>query len=85
MAIRRPAKIERIVRDPRVLNNEPIVRGTRIAVRHIVLASQDYDGPEGVLEAYPQLTSADIEETFMFYEAHRDEIDEHIRVNNTED
>jgi uncharacterized protein (DUF433 family) len=50
-----------------------------------VLASRDHDGPDGVREAYPHLTSADVEAAFRFYEAHRDEIDEYIRVNNIED
>jgi len=83
--MRRPVTCDRIVRDPRVLNKEPIIRGTRLAVRHIVLASQDYSGPEGVLAAYPQLTPEDVQEAFSFYEAHRAEIDEHIRLNNAED
>lgn len=85
MAIRRPAKTERIVRDPLVLNNEPIIRGTRLAVRHIVLASQDYDGPDGVLEAYPQLTPEDVREAFSFYETHRAEIDRYIAANLADD
>ena len=85
MATRRPGANERIVRNPLVLNNEPIIRGTRLAVRHIVLASQDYDGPGGVLEAYPHLTSADVQAALSFYEAHRAEIDEHIRANLAED
>ena len=85
MAIRRPVTTERIVRNPEILSGEPIVRGTRLAVRHIVLASQDYDGPAGVLEAYPQLTLEDVQEAFRFYETHRAEIDEHIRANLAED
>jgi uncharacterized protein (DUF433 family) len=85
LAIRRPVTSERIVRDPRVLNNEPIIRGTRLAVRHIVLAAQDYDGPEGVLDAYPQLTSEDVEEAFRFYETHRAEIDQYIADNLADD
>jgi len=85
MAIRRPTTTERIVRNPDVLSGEPIVRGTRLAVRHIVLASQEFAGPDGVLEAYPHLTTADVQAALSFYEAHRAEIDEHIRANLAED
>lgn len=85
MAIRRPVTTERIVRNPEILGGEPIVRGTRLAVRHIVLASQDYDGPDGVLEAYPQLTSEDVRQAFHFYEAHRAEIDQYIAENLADD
>lgn len=85
MAVERLAASGRIVRDPQVLNNEPIIRGTRLAVRHIVLAAQDYDGPAGVLDAYPQLTQDDVEEAFRFYETHRAEIDQYIAANLADD
>ena len=85
MAIRRPVTTERIVRNPEILRGEPIVRGTRLSVRHIVLASQDYDEPDGVLEAYPQLTSEDIKEAFHFDETHRAEIDRYITENLADD
>ena len=85
MAVERLVASGRIVRDPQVLSNEPIIRGTRLAIRHIVLPAQDYDGSAGVLDAYPQLTSEDVEEAFRYYETHRAEIDEHIRVNNADD
>lgn len=85
MANRRPETSERIVREPLVLNDEPIIRGTRLAVRHIVLASREFDGPDGVLEAYPHLTSADVQAALSFYEAHRAEIDRYIAENLADD
>jgi uncharacterized protein (DUF433 family) len=70
-----------IVRNPGVLGGEPIVRGTRISVRSVVLASREYATPDGVLQAYPQLTLADVRGALAFYDAHRAEIDRHIQSN----
>lgn len=84
MVIRR-AVAARIVRNPRVLGGEPIVRGTRIPVRCIVLAWREYEGLEGVLDAYPQLTRDDVHDALVFYEAHKAEIDRYIQANLTED
>lgn len=81
MTAPRSAATVRIVRNPAVLGGEPIVRGTRIPVRSVVLASREYGGVAGVLEAYPQLTAADVRDALGFYEAHRAEIDELIRAN----
>ena len=81
MAIRQPATDGRIIRNSRVLGSEPIVRGTRISVRSVVLASRERGGPEEVLEAYPQLTLADVNESLAFYDAHRTEIDRYVRAN----
>ena len=85
MAIRQQATAGRIVRNSRVLGGEPIVRGTRIPVRSIVLAAREYDGAGGVLSAYPQLSLADVQDAFAFYDAHTTEIDRHIQANLADD
>jgi uncharacterized protein (DUF433 family) len=76
---------EFIVRRPDVLNGEPLVRGTRIAVRHVVLASREYGGVSGVLVAYPQLSQAEAESALAFYAAHLAEIDGYIQANLAND
>jgi uncharacterized protein (DUF433 family) len=81
MAVRRPAIDGRVVRNPGILGGEPIVRGTRISVRSVVLASREYGAPEGVLQAYPQLTSSDVHDALTYYEAHKPEIDGYIQAN----
>ncbi|MDP8922585.1 MAG: DUF433 domain-containing protein [Chloroflexota bacterium] len=81
MAVRQPDETGRIVRNPQVLGGEPIIRGTRIPVRSVVLATREYGGPHGVIDAYPQLTSADVSEALAFYRAHTSEIDGLIRLN----
>jgi uncharacterized protein (DUF433 family) len=71
----------RIVRNPDIQGGEPTIAGTRVAVRVIVLALK-YDGSiEAVLQGYPHLTRADVEEALRFYDEHRDEIDFYIREN----
>ena len=85
MAIRRAAAAERIVRNPQVLGGEPIVRGTRIPVRSVVLAWREYGGLDGVLDAYPQLTPADVRDALAFYDAHTAEIERYLRANLTQD
>lgn len=81
VAVQRPATGGRIVRNPGILGGEPIVRGTRISVRSVVLASREYGAPEGVVQAYPQLTTADVDEALAYYAAHKAEIDRYIRAN----
>jgi uncharacterized protein (DUF433 family) len=85
VATRRAATVGRIVRDPKVLGGEPIVRGTRIPVRSIVLAWREDEDAEGVLNAYPQLTPVDVQEALAFYDTHRVQIERYIRANLAED
>jgi uncharacterized protein (DUF433 family) len=70
-----------IVRIPQVLGGEPIVRGTRISVRSVVLASREYGAPDGVLMAYPQLSFADVQAALAYYEEHRIEVEGYIQAN----
>jgi uncharacterized protein (DUF433 family) len=85
MALRQPDAYARIARNPSVLGGEPIVRGTRIPVRSIVLAAREYETPAAVAGAYPQLTPADVNEALAYYEAHAPEIDAFIRANLLDD
>ncbi len=81
MALRRPDASGCVVRNPLVLGGEPILRGTRIPVRSVVLAAREYGSPEGVLDAYPQLSAAAVGEALDFYAEHRAEIDRYIQAN----
>jgi uncharacterized protein (DUF433 family) len=81
MALPRPVVEGHIVRHPGILGGEPVVRGTRISVRSVVLASQEFGAPEGALQAYPQLTVSAVQDALSYYEAHKPEIDGYIRAN----
>ncbi len=85
MATRRPATAARIVRNPDVLNGEPIISGTRISVRSVVLVWRESGGEPGVLDAYPRLTPQDVQDALAFYRTHQAEIDRHIQANLAED
>ena len=85
MAVRRTAVDEPIVRNPRVLGGEPIVRGTRISVRSVVLAAREYWAPEGVIRTYPQLSEADVHGALAYFETHRAEIERYVKANLDDD
>lgn len=75
---------DRIVRDPRVLDGEPTVQGTRVPVRSIILAHQYYGDVARVCQAYPSLDRAAVEEALAFYRANLAEIDRYIAENEAE-
>ncbi len=85
MALRQPDASSSVVRNPLVLDGEPILRGTRIPVHSIVLAAREHRSPEGLLDAYPQLSTAEVGEALAFYDAHRAEIDRYIQANLSDD
>ena len=70
----------RIIRDPRIHGGEPVVRGTRVPVRAIVVAWSAEPDMDTMLDEYPRLTAADVNEALAYYEAHRNEMDERIRA-----
>ena len=80
MALAEHSPFSRIVRDPRIHGGEPIVKGTRVPVRAIVVAWEAEPDVAAMLRAYPRLTAADVREALDFYAAHRDEVDERIRA-----
>jgi uncharacterized protein (DUF433 family) len=85
LAIPKPTSHERVGRNPEILGGEPVVLGTRLPVRGVVLAAREFGGEEGAMRAYPHLAAADVRAALEFYEAHREEIDRYIRSNLAED
>jgi uncharacterized protein (DUF433 family) len=71
----------RIVRNSRICGGEPIVDGTRVPVRSIVLQWQHYQNLERVRAAFPRLDAQAIKEALAFYQANREEIDRLIEDN----
>ena len=80
MAVAQPSPFSRITCNPRIHGGEPVVRGTRVPVRAIVVAWREYQEIPTILAAYPRLTADDVTEALAYYEAHRREIDERIRA-----
>ena len=65
-----------IVRDPRIHGGEPVIRGTRVPIRSIVLSlEEDYPGdPPAVAEVY-RISLPAVEAALDYYRAHPAEID----------
>jgi uncharacterized protein (DUF433 family) len=57
---------DRILVDPAVLVGKPVIKGTRLAVEHIIdLFAQGWSEPD-VLTNYPGLTREDIQACFAY-------------------
>jgi prevent-host-death family protein len=73
-----------IERVPGVQGGRPVVRGTRIPVQGVVLYMEVGLSVEGILEAYPTLTAAQVHAALAYYYDHRDEIDQLIEESRPE-
>lgn len=51
---------QRIVVDPRVMVGQPVVRGTRITVEHILNLLEHGQTVDAVVSEYPRLTEDDV-------------------------
>jgi uncharacterized protein (DUF433 family) len=78
---RRNRPTDRISRDPRILSGEPVVEGTRVPVRAIVLAQRIYPDVRQLAEAFPTVTSEAIDAALAFYRTNQEEIDRYIAEN----
>jgi uncharacterized protein (DUF433 family) len=77
----RSATFPHSVRDPTIVGGEPVIDGTRVPVRSIVIVYQLYGDKARVLKAFPHASPADVEEALAYYEANREEIDRDIAEN----
>ncbi len=59
-------QFERITADPDVMSGVPCVRGTRIPVATVVGMLADGMTPAEILDNYPQLSGADVQEALRF-------------------
>jgi len=80
-----PPTFPRIVRRPEVLGGEPVVAGTRVSVRTVVLMYRLYKDIAGVERALPHLSHADIEEALRYYQSNRVEINGYIARNDVDE
>jgi uncharacterized protein (DUF433 family) len=71
----------RIARNPLILDGEPVVKGTRVPVRAIVLAHRIYPELERLVIPFPSLVPKDIREALSFYQSNQDEINRYIAEN----
>jgi uncharacterized protein (DUF433 family) len=77
----RSATFPRSVRDPAIVGGEPVIEGTRVPVRSLVIIYRLYGDEARVLKAFPHVSRAAVEEALAYYEANREEIDRDIAEN----
>ena len=65
-----------------ISNGEPVIVGTRIAVRTVVEYSKLYGGVEKILTALPHLNAKQVREALGYYSTHKEEIDSYIAEND---
>ncbi|MDQ2785893.1 MAG: DUF433 domain-containing protein [Chloroflexota bacterium] len=80
-----PTTFPHIVRHPKILSGEPIVAGTRVSVRTVVLMHRLYKDFAGVQQALPHLSQADIEEALRYYKSNLAEIERYIAQNDVDE
>lgn len=74
-----------IVNDPAILNDAPIIKGTRTPVRAIAEMWKFGVMPEEIVTQLPHLTLAQVFDALSHYLDHRDEIDADILRNRVPD
>ncbi len=84
MAASKPAVFPDIVRVPGVVGGEPVIKGTRVSVAAIVQYYRMYHDVERIREALPHLSTMAVEQALAYYEAHREEIDRYIALDEVE-
>ena len=70
-----------IARADDILGGEPVIVGTRTAVRAIVEYWKFGDAPEEIARKLPHLRLSHIFAALSYYDDHRDEIEYYIRLN----
>ena len=73
---------QHIERRPGVQGGDACIAGTRIPVWVLAAMHKQGDTVEDVLEAYPNLTAAQVHAAFSYYYDHRAEIDAVIAAQN---
>lgn len=73
-----------IVRLEGVCGGRPIIKGTRVSVRHIAQLYKAGDSVEEILQAHPHLSAAAVYDAISYYLDHQQEIEEEITENRLE-
>jgi uncharacterized protein (DUF433 family) len=60
------SKFERIVRDPEICGGQPTIKGTRVLVLDILDWIKEGKSFEEILENFPSITRADIQEIIAY-------------------
>lgn len=64
------------------VGGEPVIKGTRVSVRTIVLTWRRGIPPEEIPAAFPHVTLAQVFEALSYYSDHQEEINSYIEKNH---
>lgn len=70
-----------IVKNPKILSGEPVLKGTRTPIRAIVELWKWGNSPEQILEHFPHMTLAQVFDALSYYSDHQQEIERRIKEN----
>ena len=73
-----------IVRVHGVCGGRPIIKGTRLSVRHIAQMYKAGDTVEEIIQAHPYVKSAAVYDAISYYLDHQQEIEQEIAANRLE-
>ena len=73
-----------IERTPGVCGGDACLLRTRIPVWMLVRARQLGTGESELLDAYPSLRAEDLSNAWVYYEAHREEVDRRVEENEAD-
>jgi uncharacterized protein (DUF433 family) len=78
--------VSEIVSDPSILGGEPVIAGTRVPVRAVVLMYRMHGGDlSRTQQSLPTLTVQSIQLALDYYERHRREILNYMRKNGVDE
>ena len=66
-------ELDRITRNPKVMNGQPCVRGMRLTVRRVLEAMATYPDRQQLRAEYPELEDEDIRQALAFAAASLDD------------
>ena len=69
MAKERPVHEDRITRDPKIMVDKPVVKGTRIPVERVIQHLADNPDLDDLFEAFPDLTVDDVKACLAYAHA----------------
>lgn len=79
-----PTEHPHIVRRPGTCGGSPLIRGTRITVRHLAVLYREGVSVEEMLQTYPHVQTSWLHDAISYYLDHVGEIDQEIEANRIE-
>jgi uncharacterized protein (DUF433 family) len=73
-----------VVREPGVCGGSPVIRGTRITVRHVAVLYRAGETVQEIVRSYPHLRSSWVHDAISYYLDHQEEIDREIEQSRIE-